>query len=185
MSVPPIPIRCAARPTIGGLVVPYISVEHADGYVLGAVHTTRMVQCVTERLCQICGQRLGARVVVFATDKDIDAGYTGEPGMHPECAAYSAKACPLVNGRMAHYRANPVNLSAKACPDPGCGCAGWVDSDSDHADTAGKPARPYSAIWIAFAHYIEAVDGDTGRVIGVGLRDVPTLRIRPIERRSA
>ncbi|PZG49852.1 hypothetical protein C1I98_11085 [Spongiactinospora gelatinilytica] len=64
---PPIPLRLAGRPTQGGLVVPWISIHHADGRAtLGAVHGSRVDTCLRSRCCQTCGEHLGYRLVVLA-----------------------------------------------------------------------------------------------------------------------
>jgi hypothetical protein len=176
-GAPAIPARLADRPTVGGLVVPWISIESGDGrYVLGSVHTSRRNACVTDYRCQIDGELLDWPAVVFARPVDIHNGYTAEPAMHRECAAYSAKACPMVAGQMSHYRATPHDLSSLKCNEPGCGCAGWVNS-ADVKARAGKPADPYFALWLD--RYDIAVDPD-GAVIGVGWKTRPPCRIRPL-----
>lgn len=176
---PPIPLRLADRPTVGGLVIPWISVQHADGSAhLGAVHGSRVDTCLNGRCCQTCGEHLGARVVLFARPADFARGYVAEPALHPECAAYSAKACPMVAGTMTHYRKNAPKVAGRPCDKPGCGCAGWVDTDGQDA-RAGADAEPWFAVWIRLADYRTAVDQD-GRLIGIALRDVTPLKVRPL-----
>lgn len=180
---PPIPARLAGRPTVGGLVVPYISIHHADGYVLGAVHNSRRDECVYDTLCQIDGEPLGARIVLHTRPKDHEAGYTAEPGMHPECAAYSALACPMTNGSMSHYRRKPHSLAGLSCDEPGCECGGWVEA-ADNQHRAGAPAEPWSAVWIRHADYRIAVGPDR-TILGVALTGFTPLRVRPIARTEA
>lgn len=179
MTAPPIPTRLADRPTVAGLVVPWISVQHADGgAALGAVHASRQDACVRNGWCQIDGQHLGARIVLFARRTDLDRGYVVEPGFHPECAAYSAKACPMLTGRMAHYRSTPRHLTGTQCAVPGCDCAGWVEHDDGHEARANHPAERFFAVWIRAADYRPA-SAPNGDLLGVALPAHP-LKVRPL-----
>ncbi|WP_304455938.1 hypothetical protein [Nocardiopsis sp. YSL2] len=89
--------------------------------------------------CQIDGEPLYTdRYVLLGRASDRARGYVMEPGMHPECAAYAIKACPMLAGSMDHYRKRPVDMSARTCPDPDCG-HGFLPSP-DSAVRAGRPA---------------------------------------------
>jgi len=146
VSVPSIPQRCESRPLLGGLVVPYISLVAEGRTHLGGTHGKRVAECVAHYLCQVCGQRLGDPPYLFlATQTMIDEGFSGEPALHPECAAYSAKACPMVAGRMATYSKHPHDVTGTACNEPGCGCGGWV---SDESANAGRPAPSWFRVWV-------------------------------------
>jgi len=174
---PAIPVCLAHRPVIGGLAAPYITVEHRDGTAtLGAVHSRRVDECLVKRLCQACGRPLGTRAVVFVRQTDIDHGYSAEPALHPECAAYSSRACPVLAGTMTRYRSAPRNITDKRCPDPGCDCAGWVEDDDQVR--AGRTVEPYYALWMRLGDYGLAAD-ERGAPIGVALPQQP-LKIRPV-----
>jgi hypothetical protein len=173
----PIPTTLAHRPTVGGLVVPWISIHHGDGrYVLGAVHHTRVEQCFIHRLCQIDGQPLGDTSVFLMRQRDLDRRMSSEPAMHPECAAYSIRACPMLTGAMSHYRSTPHAVDGKPCPDPGCECAGWVPSP-DAGRRAGQPAEAYFSVWAR--DWLPAADEKTHRVTAAVLLGDP-LKVRPI-----
>ncbi|MFV2172402.1 hypothetical protein ACFHW2_11530 [Actinomadura sp. LOL_016] len=175
----PIPVRCAHRPTVRGLVVPWVTLNHPHaGHLLGQTRPDRVAACVRDRLCQTCGHTLGDRVVVICRPQDL-ADYSAEPGMHPECAAYSTRACPMLNGRMTHHRKRPVGLGAHVCGDPACTCRAWGDGPGK-AERAGQPADEYVAVWLARKDYRPA-RGDDGEVRGVALRGVRFLRLRPVE----
>src|SRR6476659_217163 len=106
MKPPPIPTRLAQRPTRNGLVVPYISMTDADGKAhLGQTRGIRVGECIVHGWCQICGTPLDrSRPLLFlVTQENIDDAFTGEPPLHPECAAYSITACPMIAGRMPTY----------------------------------------------------------------------------------
>lgn len=179
MTAPPIPVRLADRPTVGGLVVPWISVQHRDGRAaLGAVHGSRVDTCLMGRRCQTCGGLLGDRLVLFARPRDFARGYVAEPGMHPDCAAYSAKACPMVNGSMGRYRASRHNVEGKPCGEQGCDCPGWVSADNQDARLAGG-AEAWFAVWLRLSDYGLATD-EKGALLGIAVTQVKPLKVRPL-----
>lgn len=146
MNAPPIPQRCIDRPVLGGLVVPYISLVAEGRTHLGGTHGIRVAECVANYLCQIDGQPLGDPPYLFlATQTMIDEGFSGEPALHPECAAYSVKACPMVAGRMLAYSKHPHDPSGKPCNLAGCDCGGWTSSQGANA---GKSAEPWFRVWV-------------------------------------
>jgi hypothetical protein len=181
---PPIPARLAGRPTTpAGLVIPWISVVLADGTaVLGNLHATRADQALLNKLCQICGQPLDQPIVLFASESSHARGQTSEPGMHPECAAYSAKACPMVNGAMTRYHGGTGRVAGKPCSEPGCDCDGWIDTAP--GPNRGRPAEPWFAIWVR--DYAIGIDRATKRPNAAiyeydkdGVRFTP-LKVRPL-----
>jgi hypothetical protein len=179
MTAPPIPLRLAGRPTMGGLVVPWISVQHRDGRaILGAIHGSRTDTCIRQRRCQTCGDPLGERIVLFARPRDIARGYIAEPALHPDCAAYSAKACPMINGSMTKYRTSPHKVDGKPCGEPGCDCAGWISADDQKA-RSDQPAEPWFALWITPGDYRTAVN-EHGKLVGIVVKDLTPLKIRSL-----
>lgn len=151
MSVIPIPQRLAGRPTQGGLVVPWVSAQLGDaGFDLGHLHTSKMNRCFAERRCQICGEPITGRVVFFLSESALPTKHAGEPPLHPECAAYSARACPMVAGRMTHYRTSLSRVygpAGKQCNIPGCDCGGWRPTSDSDDNNRGRPAEPWHAVW--------------------------------------
>lgn len=179
MSRLPIPARCAARPvTASGLVIPFVSVVTGGGadVLLGEVHRSKADQCIYHHRCQICGQALTAPLVVFATESGLAHQWSSEAPLHPECARYSAAACPMLAGRMATYRQAPARAPGRACDKPGCDCDGWI-TDNAGQDKARGDAEPWHAVWLNTVHI--AVD-NTGRINGVSWRGIEPLRIRPV-----
>jgi hypothetical protein len=138
--IPSIPVHLAGRPTIGGLVVPWTTGRTPDGrYRFGAVDLDRHNQAMTDRLCQTCGARLEDRIVFAMRDSDLRTLTSHEPGMHPVCAAYAATACPMLAGRMHHYRTTSL---AGQLADLG------VTSHGDPTDArAGATAEPWQLVW--------------------------------------
>lgn len=182
---PPIPARLAGRPTHRGLVIPWVSVVLSDGTPsLGNLHGTRAARALMEKLCQICGEHLEDTIVLFASLSAFTRGQTSEPGMHPECAAYSAKACPMVNGSMRHFQ-TVDRVTGQPCGEPGCDCGGWVSIDrfltdqDERRENEGRPAEPWLAVWVH--DYAVGVDPVT-RVANAAIWEgyFEPLRVRPI-----
>ncbi|MEU5943466.1 hypothetical protein ABZ807_30870 [Micromonospora sp. NPDC047548] len=83
-NLPNIPLQLAGRPTIGGLVVPWITGRTPDGrYRFGAVDLDRQNRALTDRLCQTCGANLGTRTVFAMRDSDLRLLISAEPGCCP------------------------------------------------------------------------------------------------------
>jgi hypothetical protein len=138
----------AHRPTTGGLVIPWVNVALADGGAdFRSVHHSRWVRCWTQGICQSCGEALGSPVVMLGGPNQL-AGYFDEPPLHPWCASYATRACPMVAGRMPRY-ADRQHVSegvrGRSCPEPGCDCAGWVPHTRGSA--GGEPAHEWWAVW--------------------------------------
>lgn len=175
----PIPARLANRPTLGGLVVPFISIDFGDGtYALGETHNRKALECIVGYRCQACGQQLLTRpIVVLATAEQLKRKWTEEPALHPECARYSQEACPMVAGRMPTYRKAPARAPGKPCDKPGCNCGGWVSTKRRERNGEAREARPWFAVWLPT--YQVAVDPH-GQVQGVGWVNITPLRIRSV-----
>ena len=149
---PPIPASCAARPTVGGLVAPFVNIRLADGGVdFRSPHQTTYERCWREDLCQTCGNPIGALAVFFGGPNQLRAGRYDEPPLCPPCAVYASQACPMVAGRMSHY-ADRERLSegrrGHVCPDGGCECGGFRASDPDSRDASGEPAHDWFAVYV-------------------------------------
>ncbi|NUU22433.1 MAG: hypothetical protein HOV68_13100 [Streptomycetaceae bacterium] len=181
MTPPPIPPHLAHLTVVRGYAAPYISSHHADGTaVLGAVDGQRTAEAFICRLCQICAwpldrDRGASRIVVLARPQDIRRGEASEPGMHPECAAYTLAACPMVNGRMAQYRAT---AHPNTCTDTECAChERWIREAPSGRD--GAQADRWYTVWMTSGQYGPAIPADSQHHVTplVGGRFV---RIRPV-----
>lgn len=174
-SAPPIPARCAERPVLGGLVVPHISVVAAGRPVLGAVHRNKAMRCISGYLCQICGQALTRPIVVIVTAKQLADRYSPEAALHPECAAYSIRACPMLNGRTDTLR-HPDRHIGTACDLPGCDCGGWTFASGEEENRRGAAVDGWWSVWLD--DYLIAVN-DRREVHGLAWRSEPR-RVRHI-----
>lgn len=189
---PPIPVRLIDRPTTGGLVAPWLNVALADGGTdFRQADGTRWRRAWTEGLCQVCGKPLDALMVFLGGP---DQRYFDEPPLHPECAHYVTRACPMVAGRMSHFRKGPSvteGKRGKACTTPGCDCGGYVPSEAvllpdggaasivatDRTGNEGRPAHPWFAV---YARTYQLAATPDGQLLGGIPRDV--IRTRQVSR---
>lgn len=149
----PIPATCADRPTIGGLVAPWVNLRLADGGVdFRSPHQATYERCWKEGLCQTCGNPTGRPAVLFGGPNQLRSRHFDEPPLCGPCALYASQACPMVAGRMPYY-ADRERLAAgprgHTCPDAGCPCGGFTDSDPNAHDASGEPAHAWYAVYVA------------------------------------
>ena len=149
---PAIPATCEDRPTIGGLVRPWVNIELADGGLDFRVqHRGRAEQSITRQLCQVCGKKLRRPIVLLGEAHHLRRLMFVEPPLHPECAVYTSHACPMVAGRMTHHPGR-ATLSegprGATCPTDGCNCGGWVNHNPSQR-TEDRPAEPWYAVYVA------------------------------------
>lgn len=191
---PPIPMRLVNRPTTGGLVSPWVNIVLADGGVdFRQTKGTNWRDAWTKGLCQVDGQPVGSPLVFLGGPNQVaPGGFFDEPPLHPECAAYAMKACPMISGRMSHYRAAPSVTEGhrgEVCPTPGCECGGFLASDQvldgkggvtirpadERRSSAGEPAHAWYAV---YARTCRIALNPEGRLLG----GVPTniIRIREL-----
>ncbi|GLZ28101.1 hypothetical protein Lesp02_02910 [Lentzea sp. NBRC 105346] len=163
-TVPDIPLWIAHLPVVGGLAVPWITPRTTDGrYLLGSIDRDRMHQALVYRWCGVCGRPLDDRLVLLMRLSDLPRQCTNEPALHPQCAAYTAAACPMVSGKLDHYRSTPVRLDATMAPS------------SDTSARQGAAAEPWFAVWLRTYRVIP--DGDN---LAASYNDISPLRIRSI-----
>ncbi len=178
-DLPNIPGTCANRPTVGGLVAPFVNIRLADGGVdFRTPHQATYERCWQENLCQTCGGRLASLVVFFGGPRQVRERRFDEPPLCLPCAVYASQACPMVAGRMPRY-ADRERLSegkrGHVCPDAECQCGGFTASDPNAYDASGEPAHDW------FAVYVRAGDWQlTGNVVEVPCSDRGCLHERTL-----
>lgn len=149
----PIPGRMAWNPVVGGVALPWANVRLGDGGAdFRSHHHAKWLQCWSERLCQVCGDNLVHPIVLLGGPNQLRHLLFDEPPLHPECAVYTSRACPMVNGERTHYADRELISQGKrgrACYDPGCDCGGWVEHPNQHAaNHGGDPAHEWYAVYI-------------------------------------
>jgi hypothetical protein len=168
---PGIPPRLLHRPTVGGLVVPYTTLAMPDGrWRFGAIDYARQTQAFNEKLCQTCGTDLEDRIVFAMRDTDLRELTSHEPGMHPECAVYSAKACPMLAGRMSHHQHTPAAAQLAKLDLA-------FHGDPTTESRLGKPAARWSLAWTS--GYRTYTHPRTRQLAALILPE-QLLRVRPI-----
>lgn len=93
-NLPELPERIARLPVSKGYPVPYF-VQYFDGVPdFRAADTEKLVKCVKENRCWICGDTLGAYKTFVIGPMATMNGISSEPPMHRECAEFALRACP-------------------------------------------------------------------------------------------
>lgn len=150
---PAIPASCAYRPTIGGVVIPWVNVQLADGGVdFRSQHESRSQRCWLNGLCQVCGRFITKPFVLLGGPEHVRSLLFDEPPLHPECAVYVTKACPMVAGRMERFADRDAISNGRrgqTCPDPDCDCGGWVQTASAGQPIPGRPAHDWYAVYVS------------------------------------
>lgn len=175
MTAVPIPQRLAHRPVQGGQVVPWVALELSDGtWEFRGCQRSKVEQCFTHTLCQVCGQHITGTVVFFFAEQDLADMTTDVPPVHPECAAYSVQTCPILTGRLKTYTSMQTRAERTTeCTTPGCDCGGYIKVDTH--DRTGVPAPTWMSVWCR--HYA-ALRDDDGRVWGAKV--INPLKVRPV-----
>lgn len=148
------------------MAVPWIAPRTDDGrHLFGALHPGRQRHALLNHRCQVCGRRLGERLVLLMRLRDLPRQCTSELALHPVCAAYTEAAYPMVVGRLARYRSTPLRLDADMAAGP------------DEPVRLGTPAEPWLAVWLRTYRPIIDPLNDQPAASYAGIRP---LRVRSI-----
>lgn len=101
----PVPDRLKDRPRFKGFLTPYIA-DSSDGeqgekggiVVLGKADPIRWAECVEERKCAMCGERLDYWIAFIGGVRSVRFRSFLDPAMHIECAEYAMSVCPWMLG---------------------------------------------------------------------------------------
>ena len=166
-AMPDVPVHLQDRPRSGGLVVPWITPATHNGlYLFGKITDLAQYRCLTGRLCQVCSRHLDARAVLFARESDLAYACASEPAVCPPCAAYSARACPMLAGRRVRYRGSEHPTLA------------GIPLAADQLLRQSAPAEPWYAVWVD-AYDVISHPAQPG-TLAASWRRFPPLRIRPV-----
>lgn len=134
-GLPPLPERMIALPIDPrGYPIPWFVETLPDGSRdFRIASSSKRVRAVRDRLCWLCGQKLGRYQAFVIGPMCAVNRNTSEPPCHLECAEFAVQACPFLMLPKAQYReANlpgPVRLHTGSLPgNPGAACI-WITSD--------------------------------------------------------
>lgn len=130
-----------------GYPVPFF-VAYVDGVPdHRIIDPAKIVHCVKENLCWLCGERLGTYIAFVIGPMCAVNRISGEPPEHRECAEYAVKACPFLSRPQAHRREagkpEEAEMSENALQrNPGISLV-WVTKSyemvRDSGSSSGKP----------------------------------------------
>ncbi len=80
-----------------GYVVPWFVAWQDGKPEFRAMDPVKFVRAIREKLCWVCGKRLGATVCFVAGPMCGINRTSSEPPSHVECAQWSARNCPFLN----------------------------------------------------------------------------------------
>jgi len=93
-----------------GYPVPWFVAWHEGKPEFRAMDPAKFVRAIKEKLCWVCGQRLGVHYTFVAGPMCGINRTSSEPPSHHECATWSAKNCPFLNNpRMVRREDEEIN----------------------------------------------------------------------------
>jgi hypothetical protein len=113
-----IPDFLSHLPTHGGLPVPF-TVMYVNGIPdFRVVDHDKRRACMTDRLCAICGRRLGEYAWFIGGPKSLEmSNLFMDPPQHEHCARFAIATCPFLSGQVTeHNRAKPIPPEASVEP---------------------------------------------------------------------
>lgn len=104
----PLPIRMHSLPIDRGYPVPWfvewVTKEGLPVPEFRAMSPVKWVKAVKQRLCWVCGHRMGANLAFLIGPMCGITRTTSEPANHRECAVWSARNCPFLSRPHAERR---------------------------------------------------------------------------------
>ena len=149
--------RWKSRPRWKQWYLPYTTLVLEDGTPnFQAIDSERVLDCITNYKCGVCGQSLLVedRWAAFIGGERCAESYAFiDPAMHPECAYYAAKTCPYLKNEEGKYS---KTINAKHPP----GTKLILLDEADKSE--GRPKR----MMILFAKgYRMQISGNTTLII--------------------
>ena len=103
-----IPAFLAHLKIYNGFPVPFIQLWAASKLDFRAVNTEHCARCLRDKLCAICGRRLGEYCYFIGGPLSKKNRLFVGPAMHKQCAEF-ARVCPFVSGQRQEYSTRSVN----------------------------------------------------------------------------
>jgi hypothetical protein len=109
MQAATIPDFLAHLPTHRGLPVPFVQAVFNGVPDFRTVDPNKSIQCIEEKLCAICGRKLGEKSYFIGGPRSKASRLFTDPPMHQKCAEFASQTCPFVSGRKSDYSDRPIN----------------------------------------------------------------------------
>ena len=104
-----IPAFLSHLKTYGDYPVPFVQM-YIDGKPdFRVIDPDKVEQCIKEKLCAICGKRLG-EFCYFIGGGGCKEGYRFlDAYMHEQCADFASRTCPFLTGQKQEYSTRPLD----------------------------------------------------------------------------
>lgn len=95
-----------------GYPIPYSLKDGQGGYNFRVSHVERMIHCVENKLCGVCGKKLHKDYSFFlGGNLTLQNCYNVDPSMHRVCAEFSLDTCPHIKFESAERRTHGLDES--------------------------------------------------------------------------
>jgi hypothetical protein len=108
-----LPRRMRNLKTYMGYPVTFVTFVGPDGRAdFKVIDERKKMICLRNRLCGMCGQKLGDTIALIGGEKSVKSGFFTDPPMHSECARYAARTCPYLCRPDRNYSKAPPKHAA-------------------------------------------------------------------------
>jgi hypothetical protein len=98
-----IPQFLAHLKTYGGYPIPFTQLCHVGTPDFRAVDSEHCARCLRDKLCAICGRRLGEYCYFIGGPLAKKNRLFVGPAMHKQCAEFASQTCPFLSGQKLEY----------------------------------------------------------------------------------
>lgn len=140
-GLPPVPRRMVGLPIDPrGYPIPWFVAEVDGKRDFRVADGVKRARAAKNRLCWLCGERLGRYMAFVIGPMCAVNRNTSEPGCHKDCALFAVQACPFITRPLAQYRTAGLPEEGGTLPyalegNPGGVCI-WIT----------ESFRPYKAL---------------------------------------
>lgn len=100
-------------PTYHGMPVPFTFMWIEGKPEFTILDPRKVTLCISNKLCAICGLALGEFAYFIGGPLCKQNRLFTDPPMHEECAEFSAKICPFLNGNVKSYTSREHSIPIK------------------------------------------------------------------------
>jgi len=98
-----IPKFLAHLKTYSGYPVPFTQLWTLASPDFSAVDLEHCARCLRDKLCAICGRRLGEYCYFIGGPLSKKNRLFVDPAMHKQCAEFASQTCPFLSGQKLEY----------------------------------------------------------------------------------